>query len=77
MNYVYIERENLGEKSGRHPIYIVGFYKPFDGFFETDSTYNNRDDARQRVNYLNGGTGIDEDYLSQLVTDISNHLARR
>ncbi len=44
--YVYIRSEpNL---------WTVGFYNP-NGEFITDDDFNDRDEARKRVNYLNGG----------------------
>ncbi len=36
-------------------LWTVGFYKP-DGKFEPESDHGNRDEAAQRVNYLNGGS---------------------
>ena len=35
-------------------IFHVGFYQP-DGRFEIDSEHKNRNTARQRVAWLNGG----------------------
>lgn len=44
--YVYIRSEaNL---------FTVGFYAP-DGTWNTDSDWDSRDKARERVHYLNGG----------------------
>jgi len=46
MSYVYICSEpNL---------WTVGFYDP-NGNWNPDSDYSNRDDAADRVHYLNGG----------------------
>jgi len=53
--YVYIESER-----GYHPedgdwvLYTVGFYNP-DGKFITESDHGTKEEARQRVHYLNGG----------------------
>lgn len=35
-------------------LWTVGFYAP-DGEFHTDSDHNDRDQAADRVHYLNGG----------------------
>lgn len=35
-------------------LWTVGFYSP-DGRWHSDSDHNSRDDARERVHYLNGG----------------------
>lgn len=35
-------------------LWTVGFYDP-DGKFQTDSDHEDRDEARARVHYLNGG----------------------
>jgi len=44
--YVYIESEpNL---------YTVGFYRP-DGIWEPESDHASREEAGERVHYLNGG----------------------
>lgn len=44
--YVYVQFEpNL---------WTVGFYSP-DGKFNPESDHNNKDDAADRVHYLNGG----------------------
>lgn len=44
--WVYIQTEaNL---------WTVGFYSP-DGQWHTDSDWSDRDDARKRVSWLNGG----------------------
>ena len=45
--YVYIRSEP--------GFWTVGFYDP-SGKWHPDSDHDNRDDARKRVNYLNGGT---------------------
>jgi len=44
--YVYIMSEQ--------GLWTVGFYAP-NGDWHTDSDWNARDEARARVNYLNGG----------------------
>lgn len=44
--YVYVRSEPQ--------LWTVGFYKP-DGSFEPDSDHDVRDEARERVHYLNGG----------------------
>lgn len=57
MSYVYIETERWTDEDGvkRH-LYTVGFYKP-EGQFEAESDYDNKDEAAERVHYLNGGAG--------------------
>lgn len=35
-------------------MYVVGFYDP-SGIFQPDSDFFDRDEARERVHYLNGG----------------------
>ncbi len=35
-------------------LYTVGFFDP-DGNFQTDSDYSNREEAAERVHFLNGG----------------------
>jgi len=53
--YVYIESENWYDDEGvHHFLYTVGHYDP-TGKFIPDSDYNSRDEAAQRVHYLNGG----------------------
>lgn len=74
--YVYNETESFIEDGERRHVYTVGFYKP-DGGFESDSDYPSKHQARERVNYLNGGTGLLEDQISQLAIDIGNYLARQ
>lgn len=54
MSYVYILSEDWREDGERRQLYTVGFYKP-DGKFEGDNDFNNKGDAADRVNYLNGG----------------------
>ena len=44
--WVYIESE--------HNLWTVGFYSP-DGTFHPDSDHDDREKARERVHYLNGG----------------------
>jgi len=46
MKYVYIKTEPR--------VYTVGFYTP-DGKWEPESDWNKRENAAQRVSYLNGG----------------------
>jgi len=36
-------------------LWTVGFYDP-SGKFQTDSDHSDREEAAQRVHYLNGGT---------------------
>jgi len=36
-------------------LYTVGFYAP-DGQWNSDADFDSREEARERVNYLNGGT---------------------
>ncbi len=51
--WVYIKTESK--------LWTVGFYDP-TGKFQTDSDHHNREKARERVNYLNGGKakGLEE-----------------
>lgn len=44
--YVYIKTEPR--------LWTVGFYEP-NGRFQTESDYNDRKEAAQRVHWLNGG----------------------
>lgn len=44
--YVYIESDPS--------LYTVGFYDP-DGKWHPESDWNNREDAANRVHFLNGG----------------------
>jgi hypothetical protein len=46
MRWVYIRSEP--------GLFTVGFYAP-DGKWNTDSDHGSRDDAAERVHYLNGG----------------------
>lgn len=46
MNYVYIRSEP--------GLWTVGFYDP-QGKWHADSDYEDREEAAQRVHYLNGG----------------------
>lgn len=36
-------------------LWTVGFYSPDDNAWHTDGDYNNKEDAAERVHYLNGG----------------------
>jgi len=47
--YVYIQSE-LGE----YPLWTVGFYDP-SGKWHPESDHNKKDDAANRVHFLNGG----------------------
>ena len=54
--WVYVESESWTDSDGnRHKLFTVGFYRPSDGKFESDSDHSSRDDAANRVHYLNGG----------------------
>jgi hypothetical protein len=46
MTWIYVQTEPQ--------LYTVGFYTP-DGKWITDSDWSSRDEARERVHYLNGG----------------------
>jgi len=50
MTWVYIASEP--------GLWTVGFYDP-QGNWQSDSDHDNRDDARKRVHFLNGGTQED------------------
>ncbi|KPK72270.1 MAG: hypothetical protein AMJ84_04605 [Acidithiobacillales bacterium SM23_46] len=55
MSYVYIESERWTDEHGlRHVLYTVGFYKP-DGKFEPESDHGTKQEAADRVAWLNGG----------------------
>jgi len=41
-------------------LWTVGFYAP-DGEFHTDSDHGSKDDAADRVHYLNGGNSKESD----------------
>lgn len=47
--YVYIRSEQS--------VWTVGFYKP-DGEWVPERDYSDKEDAAERVNYLNGGEGV-------------------
>ncbi len=60
MSYVYIQSERRGQKISEgnymeHDLYTVGHYSP-DGKWEPESDFSKREDAAERVHYLNGGT---------------------
>ena len=48
--YIYI----LTEHDSEHSLYTVGFYDP-SGKFVAENDYNTKDEAAERVHYLNGG----------------------
>lgn len=61
--YVYIQSEFAGRPIivdelrttyYEHDLYTVGFYDP-DGKWHPESDYNDKDQAAERVHYLNGG----------------------
>ena len=54
MSYVYILSEDWRENGKRHTLYTVGHYKS-DGKFEPESDHSNKDEAAERVHWLNGG----------------------
>lgn len=47
-SWVYIESEK--------GLWTTGFYSP-DGEWHSDEDFTDKDKARERVNYLNGGEG--------------------
>lgn len=51
--WVYIQSETAGKNNCIHDLFTVGFYKP-DGKFEPESDHKTREEAAQRVSYLNG-----------------------
>jgi hypothetical protein len=54
--WVYIKTEGFTDEDGiLHQVYTVGFYNP-SGAFVSDSEHGDRISARDRVNYLNGGS---------------------
>jgi len=59
--WIYLETE-------RAAVYTVGHYLP-KGNFEAESDHATRDEARGRVNFLNGGNGPD---LEHVVTQLEN-----
>lgn len=60
--YRDIDRAILRELEARMYVYVksepqlwtVGFYRP-DGSWESESDYTSREEAAERVHYLNGG----------------------
>ena len=50
--YVYVKTEKT--------LWTVGFYAP-DGKFNTDSDWNSKEEAGERVAYLNGGNVVSRD----------------
>ncbi|MGR6899572.1 hypothetical protein [Rummeliibacillus sp. BSL5] len=50
ITWVYVQSEPW--------VYTVGFYAP-DGTWHTDSDWNSKEDAADRVHYLNGGKGVE------------------
>lgn len=53
MSYVYKETDRWQERGCTHILYTVGFYHP-DGTWEPESDHDSREEAAQRVAYLNG-----------------------
>lgn len=53
--YVYILSEGAAEFEEN--LWTVGFYKP-DGKWEPESDHSSEEEAAARVNYLNGGRGL-------------------
>ena len=51
--YVYIQSEFAGRDYAEHNLFTVGFYAP-DGKWHPESDYNDREQAAQRVAWLNG-----------------------
>jgi hypothetical protein len=49
--------------------YAVGFYDP-GGYFVCDSDHGDRDSARERVNYLNGGDGLPQGPVTRVAIAI-------
>jgi hypothetical protein len=65
--YVYKQTE-------RNPaLYTVGFYTPA-GKWEAESDHSTRDEAVERVHYLNGGQGID-DQVKRIFQFFAHRLA--
>lgn len=57
MSYVYVRSERIVEDDGHITyLYTTGHYDP-QGDFHGDDDFGDRDKARERVNYLNGGHG--------------------
>jgi len=54
MTWIYIQSE-----TGQHPLWTVGFYDP-DGDFQPESDHDKKEEAAERVNYLNGGKILNE-----------------
>ena len=49
MNYIYLRSESH--------LFTVGFYDP-RGIFHPESDHDNKEDAADRVHYLNGGNPV-------------------
>ena len=54
MSWVYVKTRETLEGGYAKYLYTVGFYKP-DGSWNPESNWDSADEARQQVNYLNGG----------------------
>ena len=51
--YVYIQTEFAGRDYATNNLYTVGFYGP-SGEWNSDSDHSSKDEAAQRVAWLNG-----------------------
>jgi hypothetical protein len=59
-NWVYVRSESR--------LWTVGFYSP-DGEWHTDSDHGSREEATQRVHYLNGGSKPELLNFAKLISD--------
>jgi len=66
--WIYLETE-------RAAVYTVGHYLP-KGNFEADSDHATRAEARERVNFLNGGEGPEAYRMNELLERIAEKLNR-
>lgn len=51
--YVYIKSEKACADNNWHALWTVGFYRP-DGRWEPESDHSSKEEAVERVAYLNG-----------------------
>lgn len=58
------------QRCTHEPLYTVGFYTP-EGEWKTDSDWDTREEAAERVHYLNGGNYVStlDDKLQEMLDD--------
>jgi hypothetical protein len=67
--YVYVR--NPHADPGNHDLYVVGFFHPivrgFPGEWDVESVWPTKEEAAQRVHYLNGGTDFSKDIVGKVL----------